>query len=94
MRVVILPALFVLTVLAPSVGAVAIVAPKDGDVVPIGAELVIQVQPSPGDDIDRASVAHSDEPISTTTRPVISSSGSSCAATPGADRDRSLEQKQ
>ncbi len=63
MRVVILPALFVLTVLAPSVGAVEIVAPKDGDVVPIGAELVIQVQPSPGDDIDRASLAHSDEPM-------------------------------
>src|SRR2546426_11302646 len=61
MRVVILPALFVLTVLAPSVGAVEIVAPKDGDVVPIGAELVIQVQPSPGDDIDRAYLAHSDE---------------------------------
>src|SRR6266849_8483178 len=63
MRVVILPALFALTVLAPSVGAVEIVAPKDGDVVPIGAELVIQVQPSPGDDIDRASLAHSDEPM-------------------------------
>src|SRR5438309_11241184 len=42
-------------------GAIEIVAPKDGAVVPIGAELVIQVQPSPGDDIDRAYLAHSDE---------------------------------
>ncbi len=41
--------------------AIEIVAPKDGAVVPIGAELVIQVQPSPGDDIDRAYLAHSDE---------------------------------
>jgi hypothetical protein len=41
--------------------AVEIVAPKDGAVVPIGAELVIQVQPSPGDDIDRVYLAHSDE---------------------------------
>jgi hypothetical protein len=41
--------------------AVEIVAPKDGAVVPIGAELLIQVQPSPGDDIDRVSLAHSDE---------------------------------
>src|SRR5256886_13399983 len=63
MRVVILPALFVLTVLAQSAGAVEIVAPKDGDVIPIGAELMIQVQPSPGDDIDRVSLAHSDEPM-------------------------------
>src|SRR5438552_16878378 len=63
MRVVILPALFVLTVLAPSVGADEIVAPKDGDVVPIGAELVIQVQDSAGVDIDRVSLAHSDEPM-------------------------------
>src|SRR5713226_9044495 len=61
MCVVILPALFVLTVLALSAGAVEIVAPKDGDVVPIGSELVIQVQPSPGDDIDRVYLAHSDE---------------------------------
>jgi len=63
MRVFILPALFVLTVLAPSAGAVEIVAPKDGDAIPIGAELMIQVQPSPGDDIDRVSLAHSDEPM-------------------------------
>lgn len=41
--------------------AVEIVSPKDGDVVPIGAEIVIQVQPSPGDDIDRAYLAQSDE---------------------------------
>lgn len=45
---------------APS-GAVEIVSPKDGEVVPIGAEIVIQVQPSPGDDIDRVYLAHSDE---------------------------------
>jgi hypothetical protein len=43
------------------VGAVEIVSPKDGDLVPIGAEIVIQVQPSPGDDIDRAYLAQSDE---------------------------------
>src|SRR5437879_8396553 len=42
-------------------GAVEIVAPKDGEVIPIGAELVIQVQPSPGDDIDRVYLAHSEE---------------------------------
>ena len=42
-------------------GAVEIVSPKDGDLVPIGAEIVIQVQPSPGDDIDRAYLAQSDE---------------------------------
>ncbi len=47
--------------LARPAGAVEIVAPKEGDVVPIGAELVIQVQPSPGDDIDRVYLAHSDE---------------------------------
>lgn len=45
---------------APAV-AVEIVSPQDGDVVPIGAELVIQVRPSPGDDIDRAYLAQSDE---------------------------------
>lgn len=45
---------------APAV-AVEIVSPKDGDVVPIGAEIVIQVQPSPGDDIDRAYLAQSEE---------------------------------
>jgi len=42
-------------------GAVQIVSPKDGEVVAIGAEIVIQVQPSPGDDIDRAYLAQSDE---------------------------------
>ncbi len=42
-------------------GAVEIVSPKDGEVVSIGAEIVIQVQPSPGDDIDRAYLAQSDE---------------------------------
>ncbi len=42
-------------------GAVEIVFPKDGAVVPIGSEIVIQVQPSPGDDIDRAYLAQSDE---------------------------------
>ena len=42
-------------------GAVEIVAPKDGEVIPIGSDLVIQVQPSPGDDIDRVYLAHSDE---------------------------------
>lgn len=42
-------------------GAVEIVSPKDGAVVPIGSEIVIQVQPSPGDDIDRAYLAQSDE---------------------------------
>lgn len=41
--------------------AVEIVSPKDGDIVPIGAEIVIQVQPSPGDDIDRVYLAQSDE---------------------------------
>src|SRR5947209_15763249 len=61
MGVCILALAFALVVLAPSVGAVEIIAPKDGDVVPIGAELVIKVQPSPGDDIDRAYLAHSDE---------------------------------
>lgn len=42
-------------------GAVEIVSPKDGEVVPIGSELVVQVQPSPGDDIDRVYLAHSEE---------------------------------
>ena len=44
-----------------SAGAVEIVSPKDGAIVPIGSEIVIQVQPSPGDDIDRAYMAQSDE---------------------------------
>src|SRR6059058_5966364 len=42
-------------------GAVEIVSPKDGEVVPIGTELVIQVKPSPGDDIDRVYLAQSEE---------------------------------
>ena len=42
-------------------GAVEIVSPKDGEVVSIGSELVLQVQPSPGDDIDRVYLAHSEE---------------------------------
>ena len=46
---------------AAPAGAIEIVSPHDGDVVPIGAEIVIQVQPSPGDDIDRAYLAQSDE---------------------------------
>ncbi|TAL12923.1 MAG: hypothetical protein EPO02_00070 [Nitrospirae bacterium] len=46
---------------AAPAGAVEIVSPKDGAVVPIGAEIVIQVRPSPGDDIDRAYLAQSDE---------------------------------
>ena len=61
MGVCILALAFALVVLARPAGAVEIVAPKDGDIVPIGAELVIQVQPSPGDDIDRVYLAHSDE---------------------------------
>ena len=44
-------------------GAVEIVSPKDGDLVPIGSEIVIQVQPSPGDDIDRAYLGQSEEPL-------------------------------
>lgn len=41
--------------------AVEIVSPRDGEIVSIGAEIVVQVQPSPGDDIDRAYLAQSDE---------------------------------
>jgi hypothetical protein len=44
-------------------GAVEIVSPKDGEVISIGSELVIQVQPSPADDIDRVYLAHSEEPM-------------------------------
>jgi hypothetical protein len=55
------PALLAALCLFQPVGAVEIVAPKDGAVVPIGSELVIQVQPSPGDDIDRVYLAHSEE---------------------------------
>ena len=49
--------------LPASAGAIEIVSPKDGAIVPIGSEIVIQVQPSPGDDIDRAYMAQSDEPL-------------------------------
>jgi hypothetical protein len=49
--------------LPASAGAIEIVSPKDGAIVPIGAEIVIQVQPSPGDDIDRVYMAQSDEPM-------------------------------
>lgn len=47
--------------LPASADAIEIVSPKDGATVPIGAEIVIQVQPSPGDDIDRVYLAQSDE---------------------------------
>lgn len=47
--------------LPASAGAIEIVSPKDGAIVPIGADIVIQVQPSPDDDIDRAYMAQSDE---------------------------------
>jgi hypothetical protein len=43
------------------IGAVEIVSPKDGTNVPIGSEVVIQVQPSPGDDIIRVYLAGSEE---------------------------------
>lgn len=56
-----LPVALVGSLLSAPAVAVEIVSPKDGDVVPIGAEIVIQVQPSPGDDIDRAYLAQSDE---------------------------------
>lgn len=56
-----LPVALVGSLLSAPAVAVEIVSPKDGDVVPIGAEIVIQVQPSPGDDIDRAYMAQSDE---------------------------------
>src|SRR6184192_3085855 len=61
MGVFILAVVFASMLLARPAGAVQIDAPKDGDVVAIGTELVIQVQPSPDDDIDRAYLAHSDE---------------------------------
>ena len=41
--------------------AVEIVSPQEGTVVPIGSEIVIQVQPSPGDDIVRVYLSHSEE---------------------------------
>ncbi len=54
-------ALFATACLPGPAGAVEIVSPKDGEVVPIGSELVIQVQPSPGDDIVRVYLSHSEE---------------------------------
>ena len=60
-RIPFLAGVLVWTLLAAPAGALEIVSPKDGDLVPIGAEIVIQVQPSPGDDIDRAYLAQSDE---------------------------------
>lgn len=51
----------ILACFATSARAVEIISPKDGDVVPIGSEVVIQVQASPGDDIVRAYLSHSDE---------------------------------
>jgi len=56
-----LSALIAWAFLPATAGAVEIVSPKDGAVVPIGSEIVIQVQPSPGDDIDRVYLAQSDE---------------------------------
>lgn len=47
--------------LAQPAGAVEIVSPKDGAVVPIGSEILIQVRPSPDDDIVRAYLSGSDE---------------------------------
>jgi hypothetical protein len=57
----VLPVALVGSLLSAPAAAVEIVSPKEGDVVPIGAEIVIQVRPSPGDDIDRVYLAHSDE---------------------------------
>lgn len=53
--------LTVLACLAGPAGAVEIVSPKDGDVIPIGSEVVIQVKASPGDDIVRVYLSHSEE---------------------------------
>lgn len=60
-HVLVLSCVLVWSFLPAPTGAVEIVSPHDGDVVPIGAEIVIQVQPSPGDDIDRVYLAQSDE---------------------------------
>jgi len=51
------------SLLSAPAGAVEIVSPKEGEVVPIGAEIVVQVRPSPGDDIVRAYLAHSEESL-------------------------------
>jgi hypothetical protein len=44
-----------------SVFAVEIVSPKDGADIPIGSEVVVQVQPSPDDDIVRVYMSGSEE---------------------------------
>src|ERR1051326_4579452 len=41
--------------------AVEIVSPKNGDVIPIGSEVVVQVRPSPDDDIVRAYLGASED---------------------------------
>jgi hypothetical protein len=51
----------ILTCFASPAGAVEIISPKDGEVIPIGSEVVIQVKASPGDDIVRVYLSHSDE---------------------------------
>ena len=61
MATVAVAAIVAMACLPRPVGAVEIVSPKDGEVVPIGAEIVIQVQPSPGDDIVRVYLAHSED---------------------------------
>jgi len=43
--------------------AVEIVSPQDGLEIPIGSEVVIQVQPSPDDDIVRVYMSGSEEPM-------------------------------
>jgi Big-like domain-containing protein len=43
--------------------AVEIVSPKNGAELPIGSEVIIQVQPTPGDDIVRVYLAGSEEPM-------------------------------
>jgi hypothetical protein len=53
--------LAVVVCLALPAGAVEIVSPKDGAVVPIGSEILIQVRPGPDDDIVRVYLSGSDE---------------------------------
>lgn len=47
--------------LSASLGAVEIVSPQDGAEIPIGSEVVVQVQPSPDDDIVRVYLSGSEE---------------------------------
>ena len=47
--------------LPASLGAVEIVSPQDGAEIPIGSEVVVQVQPSPDDDIVRVYLSGSEE---------------------------------